>query len=283
MGEQFKEGMAMASSARRIRVPRLPWSDRNSPPMTVGTLLREFELGASYQRSLQPTLPELPGYDLSCFTRAAHLLSGDYYDCFPLSQGRIGLLVADASGKGISGALIAMTFRSVVRNLPPDRYEKPSLFMKTVNTLLIRCIRRGVFVSATYAILDSVRHELTVSNAGHLPTLVHHVDRGMAVGYSRNAPVLGVLGTRQYDPKIAEVTIRLSAGDRLLLFTDGVNEAKAPSQSDFGLEHLHRRLVRDCDLPSKELMANIVQEVDIHRSGWEQSDDITMIAAQRKD
>jgi sigma-B regulation protein RsbU (phosphoserine phosphatase) len=153
--------------------------------------------------------------------------------------------------------------------------------MKTVNTLLHRSIPRGNFVSAIYAILDPVRHEVTLSNAGHLPLLVHHVGRRMVAGYTRNAPVLGVLTSRQFEPKISEVTVRLSAGDRLLMFTDGVNEAKAPSQADFGLSHLHRRMVRDIDLPSKEMIANIVDEVDIHRSGWEQSDDITILAAQR--
>jgi sigma-B regulation protein RsbU (phosphoserine phosphatase) len=272
----------MHSSAARIRIPKGPWSQRKTaPPVTLPTLLREFELGANFQKSLQPTLAPVPGYDLFSFSRAAHLLTGDYFDCFPLAQGRVGLLVADASGKGISGALLAMAFRSVVRNLPPDRYEKPSLFMKTVNTLLHRVIRRGLFVSAIYGILDPLRHEITVSNAGHLPMLVHHVERGMVAGYTRNAPVLGVLTAKQYDPKIAEITVGLSPRDRLLMFTDGINEAKAPSQADFGLDHLNRRMVRDRALKSKEMIANIVDEVDVHRSGWEQSDDITILAAQR--
>jgi serine phosphatase RsbU (regulator of sigma subunit) len=243
--------------------------------------MREFELAARYQKSLRSPLPSLRGYDLYSFSRAAHLLTGDYFECFPLAKGRLGLLVADASGKGISGALIATTFRSVVLNLPPDRYESPRLFMKTVNTLVHRSIPRGSFVSAIYAVLDAASHEITLSNAGHLPLLVHHVERGMVAGYTRNAPVLGVLSAKQYEPKISEVTVRLSAGDRFLMFTDGVNEAKAPSRADFGVSHLHRRLVRDIDLPSKEMVANIVHEVDIHRSGWEQSDDITILAAQR--
>jgi len=245
--------------------------------------MREFELAAKYQKALQPTLPKLPGYDLYSFSRAAHLLSGDYFDCFPLADGRCGLLVADASGKGIIGALIAAAFRSVVLNLPPDRYESPRLFVKTVNTLLQRTIPRGSFVSAIYGVLDPVRHEIVVSNAGHLPLLVYHVERRMVAGYTRNAPVLGVLHPKQFEPKIAEVTIGLSPSDRLLMFTDGVNEAKAPSQTDFGLSHLHRRLLRDRDLPSKEMIDNVVHEVDIHRSGWEQSDDITILAAQRQE
>src|SRR5882672_8702185 len=125
------------------------WTDRTTaiPPITLQTLLREFELGAAYQRSLVPTLPEVRGYDLFSFHRAAHLLTGDYFDCFPLARGRIGLLVSDASGKGISGALLASTFRSIVRNLPKDRYERPAHFLKIANHLLLRTIRRGVFVS----------------------------------------------------------------------------------------------------------------------------------------
>src|SRR4051812_40580737 len=105
MGEPYQGGKAqMHSSAARIRIPKGPWADRKAaPPVTLQTLLKEFELGASFQKSLQPTLPPVPGYDLFLFNRAAHLLTGDYFDCFPLANGRVGLLVADASGKGISG------------------------------------------------------------------------------------------------------------------------------------------------------------------------------------
>ena len=272
----------MHSSAARIRIPKGHWAERKTaPPVTMDTLLKEFEQGAAFQKSLQSTAPPLPGYDLFTFSRAAHLLTGDYFDYFPLADGRVGLLVADASGKGIPGALLAMAFRSVVKNLPRDRYERPCLFMKTVNSLLHRVIRRGLFVSAIYGVLDPARHEITVSNAGHLPMLVYHVERGIVAGYARNAPVLGVLPASQYEPKIAEITVRLSPRDRLLMFTDGVNEAKAPTQADFALRHLNRRMVRDRAVKSKELIANIVDELDVHRSGVEQSDDITIIAAQR--
>jgi phosphoserine phosphatase RsbU/P len=273
----------MATAAARTTTPAVPWTDRTAavPPITLNTLLREFEVGAAYQRSLLPKLPAVPGYDLVNFHRAAHLLSGDYFDCFPLSKNRLGLLVSDASGKGISGALIAQAFRSVVRNLPRDRYEKPAAFMRIANQLLLRTIRRGVFVSAVYAVLDPVRHEITVSNAGHLPMLVHHAQTNKVIGYTNHAPVLGVLSAKQFETKIAETTIRLSPRDRLILFTDGVNEAKAPSQADFGFGHLHSRMTRDRLKSSQEMLRNIVDEVDVHRSGWEQSDDITIIAAQR--
>src|SRR5262245_28468514 len=116
------------SSAARIKIPwslrnaPVPWGDKSggAPPVTLNTLLREYEAGAAYQKSLLPALPPVPGYDLFSFHRAANLLSGDYFDCFPLSKGRLALLVSDASGKGICGAMLAMAFRAVVRNMPPD-------------------------------------------------------------------------------------------------------------------------------------------------------------------
>jgi len=243
--------------------------------------MREFELGSRYQRSLLPSLPALPNYDLTSFYRGAHLLSGDYFDCFPLQGGRLGLLISDASGKGIGGALTAMAFRACVRNLTDARYERPSHFMKVANSLLLRVVRRGIFVSAIYAVIDPERHEITFANAGHLPLLVHHAATNRITTHGHNGPVLGVLPTKQYESKIGEITLRLAVNDRVLLFTDGVNEAKAPSQLDFGFSHLHSRLLHDRDLPSKEMIQNIVAQVEIHRSGWEQSDDITILAAQR--
>lgn len=278
----------MSSSARRIPLPRFPahWTkgpagEAAVPPLAFHTLMREFEQGSRYQRALLPTLPEVPDYDLCSFHRGAHLLSGDYFDCFPLPRGRVGLLVSDASGKGISGALTAMAFRAVVRNLPNERYERPAHFMKVANSLLLRVVRRGIFVSAIYAVLDPARNEITLANAGHLPLLVHHAATNKITTHGHNGPVLGVLPTRQYESKIGEITLRIAAGDRLLLFTDGVNEAKAPSQLDFGVSHVHHRLLQDRDLASKTMIQNIVDQVDIHRSGWEQSDDITILAAQR--
>src|SRR6185503_18704373 len=101
-----QEGIAMSphSSAARIKIPwairntPVTWGDKKSgaPPVTLNTLLREYEAGAAYQKSLQPTLPAVPGYDLFSFHRAANLLSGDYFDCFPLAKGRLGFLVSDA-------------------------------------------------------------------------------------------------------------------------------------------------------------------------------------------
>jgi len=249
--------------------------------MAFQTLMREFEQGSRYQRALLPVLPQLPDYDLTSFHRGAHLLSGDYFDCFPLAGGRLGILVSDASGKGISGALTAMAFRAVVRNLTNERYERPAHFMRIANSLLLRVVRRGIFVSAIYAVLDPARHEITFANAGHLPLLVHHAANNRITSHGHNGPVLGVLPTKQYESKIGEITLRLAVHDRVLLFTDGVNEAKAPSQLDFGFSHLHSRLMQDRELPSKEMLRNIVEQVDIHRSGWEQSDDITILAAQR--
>ena len=278
----------MSSSARRIPLPRFPahWTTAPGgsapvPPMAFQTLMREFEQGSRYQRALLPTLPQLPGYDLTSFHRGAHLLSGDYFDCFPLARGRIGLLISDASGKGISGALTAMAFRAVVRNLPNERYERPAHFMKVANSLLLRVVRRGIFVSAIYAVIDPARHEITFANAGHLPLLVHHAANNTITTHGHNGPVLGVLPSKQYAEKIGEITLRLAVNDRVLLFTDGVNEAQAPSQLDFGFSHLHSRLIQDRDVASKEMINNIVEQMDIHRSGWEQSDDITILAAQR--
>ena len=174
-----------------------------------------------------------------------------------------------------------MAFRAVVRNLPNERYERPAHFMKVANSLLLRVVRRGIFVSAIYAVLDPARQEITFANAGHLPLLVHHAATNKITTHGHNGPVLGVLPTKQYETKIGEITLRLADHDRVLLFTDGVNEAKAPSQLDFGTSHLHNRLLQDRDLTSKEMVKNIVEQVDIHRSGWEQSDDITIVAAQR--
>ena len=150
-----------------------------------------------------------------------------------------------------------------------------------LSVAVILALVAGSVVSAVYAVLDPTRNEITIANAGHLPMLIHHAATNKVAAYSNHGPVLGVLPSDKYGPCISEQTIHLAPRDRLILFTDGVNEAKDPAQGEFGLSHLHSRMVRDRSRPSKEMIRNIVAEVDVHRSGWEQSDDITIIAAQR--
>lgn len=244
-------------------------------------LYQDLAAAAEYQQALLPSgPPSLPGYEFGIVFRPARTVSGDFYDFLPLPDGRIGLVVADASGKGVPAALAIMTCRALLR-IQPEPEGPPARVMSHLNRLLYRNIKPGMFISGIYALLDPAQHTLAVANAGHLPLVVWRSRAKVATIYPSRCPVLGVLPPPAYEEAAREETISLEPGDRFLLFTDGINEAMAPGQREFGMEHLRRRLRSDSDGPTSALIANLTAQIDIHRSGTEQSDDITLVTGRR--
>jgi sigma-B regulation protein RsbU (phosphoserine phosphatase) len=272
MGLFSKEGQT-----RRIDAP--PAGE--SRPSDIQNLLQDLAAGAEYQQSIFPKgPPDTPGYDFGIYFRAARIVSGDFYDFIPLSGGRLGIAIADASGKGIPAGMATMTCRAMLR-AQPDPDASPSRVLANVNRMLHKNIKSGMFISGIYAVLDPEKHTLDVANAGHLPLVVWRSKQKIATIYPSKGPVLGVLPPPAYEAAIKEESLTIGTGDRLVMLTDGVNEAMAPGQREFGMEHL-RRLLRDgSDKATPEFLKDAISHIDIHRGGGEQSDDITIITSRR--
>ena len=244
-------------------------------------LLEDLDAGAKYQQSLLPqAAPRLPDYDFAFYYRPARTVSGDFFDIRSLSDDKLGLVIADASGKSIPAALVAMMAHLLFR-VQPEPEASPAQVLSNVNRLLLGNIRRGTFVSAIYAWLDPRSHSLRLANAGHLPVVVWHAKAKVATTHRPPGAVLGVLAPDPYQAALQEETIPLEPGDRFLLITDGVNEAMAPGQREFGMEHLRRQLKSESDAPSSMFLKGITDRIDLHRGGGDSSDDITIITARR--
>ncbi len=244
-------------------------------------LMQDQQAGGEYQRDVLPKdPPRLPDYELGVEYRPARKVSGDFFDFLPLSGGRWGIAIADASGKGVPAALLTMTCRALLRS-QPEPEASPGRVLANTNRLLLGNIRRGMFVSGVYAVLDPARHTLQVANAGHLPLIIWRSRARVATIHPSKAPVLGMIPADAYDRSVQEETISLEPGDRFVLFTDGVNEAMAPGQKEFGMEHLRRRLRAESDGPSDLFLRHIADQIDMHRAGGDQSDDITIVTGRR--
>jgi sigma-B regulation protein RsbU (phosphoserine phosphatase) len=245
------------------------------------TLMADLAQGADYQRALLPSSPpSIPGYDVGFFYRGARYVSGDFYDFVPLPEGRWGIAIADASGKGTAAAILTMICRAMLR-VQPDPAAPPAEVLAHVNRLLLPVIKKGTFVSAIYMVLDPAAHALTVANAGHLPLVVWRSRARIATIHPSKGPVLGVLPAPAFAAAQKEERLGLEPGDRFVLITDGVNEAMAPGQKEFGMEHLRRRLRAESDGPTAEFLKHLVDQIEIHRGGGEQSDDITIVTGRR--
>jgi len=244
-------------------------------------LLQDLDAGAKYQQALLPqSAPQVPGYDFATYYRPARTVSGDFFDLRPLAGGKLGLVIADASGKSIPAALVAMMAHLLFR-VQPEPDGPPARVLSHVNRLLLGNIRRGTFVSALYAWLDPSLHALTLANAGHLPVVVWHSRAKVATTHRPPGPVLGVLPADDYEEAVKEETVPLEPGDRFVLMTDGVNEAMAPGEREFGMEHLRKHLKSESDTPSATFLKGITDRIELHRGGGDQSDDITIVTARR--
>lgn len=262
-----------------------PMKEPNTPATIrkadLAPMLKDLADGAEYQRKLMPAgPPEIPGYEFGVLYRGARMVSGDFYDFLSLDGGKLGIAVADASGKGIPASLLTMTTRALLRAQPePD--APPARVLSNVNRLLAGNIPPMMFVSAVYAVLDTSWHTLTVANAGHLPTVVWRSREKVANTFPARGAVLGPTPQAFFEERLIEDVIPLEPGDRFLLITDGVNEAMAPGEKEFGMEHLRKRLASESDGRSADFLRRLIDQIDIHRGGGEQSDDITVVTGRR--
>ena len=193
------------------------------------------------QESLLPrTAPSLPGFQLEAVCVPAGAVGGDWYDYIPLADGRVALVLADVSGKGMPAALLMSAARGIVRSLAPLA-NGPGEVLTRVNQMLLDDFRTGRYVTMIYAVLDPARRTLTFASAGHpWPLLCHgtevlplHTDAGMP---------LGLLPC-----EFTEHTVRLCRDFRLLFYTDGISEALNREDQEFGSARLTEFVARhDC-------------------------------------
>ncbi len=241
----------------------------------------EMKRAQEIQEKLIPTqVPEVPGYDLAFYYKPALAVGGDYIDFIPLDGNRTGIVVADVSGKNITGAMVMVMVRSVFRMLAP-RCVGARQTMMVVNDQVARDIRRGMFVTAMYGILDHQSNTLELTNAGHMPPVYWTKETGARLARIPGT-ALGLLSGRAFEGMVREVRIPLSPGSRLMLYTDGVVEAMDTQEREFSDRSL-LQVVNTCDgRTSQESVAAVVAALQRHRGAAEQNDDITMVCLSRE-
>jgi predicted ester cyclase len=179
------------------------------------------------QASLPEEVPELEGWQITPYYRPAREVGGDFYDFFELRDGRLGLVVGDATGHGVPAALVMASTRSMLRAVAQTS-NSPGKVLRRVNDPLANDIPANMFVTCFYAVLDPVSGSLTYANAGHdLPYL--HRDGGVEELRARGMP-LGLMPNMVYEEK--EIT--LGAGEGALFYSDGLVEAHDPKGEMFG-------------------------------------------------
>ncbi len=249
----------IARQARFIEEMRRKEDAKRMEDMRLAKSIQESSLVAEFPPFVYATM------------RTAKEVGGDFYDCFRLASGRIAIVIADVSGKGIPAALFMMRARTELRAVSRDT-EDLSQLMSEVNSRLCQNNVAEMFVTAWVGILDVAKREITWSSAGHNPPYIIRADGSVeALKGSRSLVFAGIDGV-----KYKTNTLSLGDGDRLFLYTDGVTEAQDSIGGFFGEARLEEVLSGASGTP-KDVCARVVAAVDAFALGAEQADDITVM------
>ena len=246
-------------------------------------LEEELRIARDIQMSLLPEGPaSVPGLTVTAACRPAREVGGDYYDFIRLDEHRLGVLVADVSGKGTSAAFYMAELKGVVLSLSRF-HQSPRQLLIEVNRILSASLDSRTFITMTYAIVDLAARRLTYARAGHTP-LIHIpaapagspapqvlVPDGMVVGLQIDG------AAEKFAELLEESTFPIEAGDVVALFTDGVTEAMNEASDLFGEERLSRTLAEQIHLPPHELKQRVLGDVEAFADGAEQHDDMTIV------
>jgi serine phosphatase RsbU (regulator of sigma subunit)/predicted ester cyclase len=221
------------------------------------------------QASLPKEVPTLEGWQISPLYQPAREVGGDFYDFHPLSEGRLGVVVGDATGKGVPAALVMSTTCGMLR-LAAQSSSSPGEMLQRVNETLFPYIPPNMFVTCFYAILDPKSGSLTYANAGHdLPYLCRN---GEAEELMARGMPLGLMPGMSYE----EGEVSLGEGNCVLFHSDGLVEAHDPEGEMFGFPRLRALVAQHGE---ERTLGNLLLDelYSFVGEGWEQEDDITLL------
>ncbi|NQV46168.1 MAG: SpoIIE family protein phosphatase [Rhodospirillaceae bacterium] len=233
---------------------------------------RELELAAEIQRSLLPAAgdDDFPIHGVNC---PARTVSGDFYDFFPLADGRICFNLGDVSGKGMNAALLMAKTASLYRCLGKTIHEPGKLLAK-INDEVCETVTRGMFVTMVGGIYDPATGKVRLANAGHEPPLFLSTD-GSYTAIPAEAPPIGISPILSSGGGIPEIELDL-AGGTLYVFTDGVTEGYLEDGSEMEVDGLKKLLIDNASLSAAERLQAVI--ACISREGIALRDDLTLLA-----
>jgi phosphoserine phosphatase RsbU/P len=238
-------------------------------------LEKELDVAREIQRKILPTkLPQYPGLQIASVFIPAFEVGGDYYDFFKINESKLGFVIADVSGKGISAAFIMAEVKGIFESLSKT-IEKPKEILIKANDILKEALDSKSFVSAAYGYFDLIQRKLVFARAGHCPLFL--LRDGDSKQIRPSGLGLGLSEKDYFEKTLEEYSIDLNKNDTIVLYTDGVTEAKNELLEDFGDKHFLRVLQSSVNLNAEELSNKIIKEITVFSSSHEQYDDITLV------
>ena len=232
-------------------------------------LEHELQIVAEEQRNLLPQrLPQIEGLKLAAHYETSRYAGGDYYDIIQLPDNNWGFMMADAAGHSTSAAVLVAMTCALLRSYPEPPLE-PHKVLKRINTHLCN-LSENNFITAIYIVYDAKSLTLNIARAGHPPPILYRPENGKAI----ELPCDGVF-PMAIDPygEVPLTQTRLRAGDRLMLYTDGITERFNPQGQCYEVERLCQKFAEDCDHDVSKSMTMIMEDVNRFADGLPAQDD----------
>lgn len=241
-------------------------------------MARELVIAKEIQRNILPTTyPKKENLEFAGIYSSAREIGGDYYDFIDFGNGQTGFLVADVSGKSLPGMLVMLLTRDMVKR-HAQAIRNPAQLLVAVNEELLQNIKKEMFVTMFIAVIDESQSKVTFASAGHNPLIVVSGAKGTVDLVKTKGYPLGMVSTEQFKTRIEFAERPLEAGDWLIQFTDGINEAQDKNNIEFGMNRFVDAIKRSSHLKPEELIAQVMEAHRTFVNDAPQYDDITLLA-----
>lgn len=235
----------------------------------------ELKIAKTVQKSLLPEHLESNGdFDIAAFSQSADEVGGDYYDTIRINEHKVALIIADVSGKGTTAAFHMSQMKGIFHSLA-QKEQDPREFMVRANQALVFCLERGSFISAIYFVLDKQKKEITYCRAGHCPVLYYSNATGKAEYLQDKGAALGMVKNNGYCNMIDVYRIEYKKGDVMVLYTDGITEAKDNKGEEFGYENLKQTILEVKERRAKEIQEHLIARLYEYSGTDDINDDFT--------
>jgi sigma-B regulation protein RsbU (phosphoserine phosphatase) len=241
----------------------------------------DLEIARDIQRILLPAeAPAINGFEISGINVPARQVSGDYFDYIHVDDERLGVAIADVSGKGVPASLIMAICRSVLRS-EAARNPSPADVLQKVNRQLYPDIKEDMFISMAYLILDHGHNGVTLARAGHDAPLLYKRQSQSVTPIKPPGMVVGIDSGNVFDRITGDFAVPLERDDCLVLYTDGVTEALDAEGNEFGLERTIQSVRASATDGAQAIIRQVIDDVRKFTGSYPQNDDITLIAIRK--
>lgn len=235
----------------------------------------ELKIAKTVQKSLLPD--KLEGgsdFEITAFSESADEVGGDYYDTLRITDDQVGLIIADVSGKGTTAAFHMSQMKGIFHSLAQQDLD-PRDFMIRANQALRYCLERGSFISAAYFVIDSRQRKIHYSRAGHCPVLYYRAAESKAEFLADKGTALGMIKGKEYCNFVEAYSVAYAPGDFMVLYTDGITEAKNDKGEEFGLDRLRQTMRDVASREPREMQEHLIKTLYAYTGTEEIDDDYT--------